>query len=570
MDAEGYIDAVRAGAIDPYGHTAEELQESLDAYDRDWTERLMALTDEQLDEVAAGRMQLPPLPGPIESEHAVRFRAESEFVGRARALQVQRARLEAAERELLAARFARLQDEPGVFDTNLRETASNLAVELRLSDRTMERRLIAAARMVTELPLAHDAHRAGRINSGHLRTIEKETEALRLDAAIDAEERTRVEQELVAMAETTTPGQLRSRAKRIVDRVLTEPLQQRHDRARETRELFLQDEGDGMAFLGVRCLAVAAKAAYNRATDAARRKPKDDPRTFDQYRADVVLDLLTRGMVPDDTSGVRGVNGITATVVVTIPATALLHDHDDAHGQEPFPALLDDEILVDVDTVRMLAAETVTWERLFLHPVTGVPVTVDTYRPNRAMRRWLRARDGRCRWPGCNNPVYRADVDHTHDWDAGGATTIGNLAHLCRRQRRPLPLARLQQPRLPRRRRPHPRLGRRRRDHHRQPRPPLPPASHDEARHRLDRAAARRRRARVHQPPRHRAPQRTRAPRATLHRHRRHLLGQHDLHPAQPPERATIGGHTLLRPTIWTPHAPARPHASRLTRTPRR
>ncbi|SFS01285.1 HNH endonuclease [Agrococcus baldri] len=434
MDAEEYIAAVRAGAIDPYGRSADELQESLDAYDRDWTERLMALTDEQLDEVVAGRMPLPALPGPIESEHAARFRAEFEFVGRARALQAQRARLEAAERELLAARFARLADEPGVFDTNLRETASNLAVELRLSDRTMERRMIAAARTVTELPLTHDAHRAGRINSGHLRTIEQATETLRLDSNVQPDERARVEQELVAIAETVTPGQLRSRARRIVDRALSEPLQQRHDRARETRELFLQDEGDGMAFLGVRCIAVAAKAAYNRATDAARRKPKDDPRTFDQYRADVVLDLLTRGEVPDDTNGVHGVNGITATVALTIPATSLLRERGgDGAGQELFPALLDDEILVDVDTVRMLAAETVTWERLFLHPVTGVPVTVDTYRPNRAMRRWLRARDGRCRWPGCNNPVYRADVDHTHDWAAGGVTTIGNLAHLCRR-----------------------------------------------------------------------------------------------------------------------------------------
>src|SRR5690606_25181609 len=108
MDAEEYIAAVRAGAVDPYGRSAEELQESLDAFDRDWTERLLALTDEQLDEVVAGRMQLPPLPGPVESEHTARFRAESEFVGRVRALQVQRARLEAVERELLAGRFARL------------------------------------------------------------------------------------------------------------------------------------------------------------------------------------------------------------------------------------------------------------------------------------------------------------------------------------------------------------------------------------------------------------------------------------------------------------------------------
>ncbi len=432
MDAEEYIAAVRAGAIDPYGQSADELQDALDSFDRDWSERLRALTDEQLDEVVAGRMQVPPLPGPIESEHAARFRAEAEFVGRMRALEAQSARVEAAKRELLASRFDRLSTEPGEFDTNLRETASNLAVELRLSDRTIERRMIAASRMVAELPLTHDAHKAGRISAGHLRAIEQATEALRIDSNVEPEERARVEQELVAVAETTTPGRLRTRAKRIVDAALTEPLQQRHDRAREQRELFLQDEGDGMAFLGVRCLAVAAKAAYNRATDAARGKPKDDPRTFDQYRADVVMDLLTRGEVPDDP---HGVNGISATVVVTIPATALLRedDGDEPGRQEPFPALLDDEILVDVDTVRMLAADTVTWERLFLHPVTGVPVTVDTYKPNRAMRRWLKRRDGRCRWPGCNNPVSRTDIDHTEDWAAGGATSISNLANLCKR-----------------------------------------------------------------------------------------------------------------------------------------
>ncbi|WP_206447696.1 HNH endonuclease signature motif containing protein [Agrococcus sp. KRD186] len=430
MDAEEYIDAVRAGAIDPFGHTADELQDSLDAYDRDWTERLMALTDEQLDEVVAGRMQLPPLPGPIESEHAARFRAESEFVGRMRALEAQTARLEASKRELLAGRFARLADEPGVFDTNLREAASNLAVELRLSDQTMERRMIAASRLVTELPLAHDAHGAGRITGGHLRTIERATEALRIDSTVEPGERARVEQELVAVAETVTPGQLRSRAKRIVDAALTAPLQTRHQLARGKRRVGLFDEGDGMVYVGAYVPAVPGKAAYERITQTACKKPKDDPRTFDQYRADAFLELMLTGQVPEN---LTGVNAVTATIAITIPATALLHDDDDSRGQEPFPALLDGHILVDAATVRALAADTVTWERLFLHPVTGVPVTVDTYRPNRAMRRWLKQRDGTCRWPGCHNPVCRADIDHTEDWDNGGPTALWNLANLCRR-----------------------------------------------------------------------------------------------------------------------------------------
>ena len=90
-------------------------------------------------------------------------------------------------------------------------------------------------------------------------------------------------------------------------------------------------------------------------------------------------------------------------------------------------------MLVDAATVRQLAAETIVWERLFLHPVTGMPVTVDTYTPTRAQKRLARSRDGRCRWPGCTSPVHRADLDHTLAWADGGTTSLDNLAHLCRR-----------------------------------------------------------------------------------------------------------------------------------------
>lgn len=148
--------------------------------------------------------------------------------------------------------------------------------------------------------------------------------------------------------------------------------------------------------------------------------------------------------MPED---LTGVSALTATIAVTIPATTLLRDaphqgddiDDDSDRQGPsdtelrFPAMLDGRILVDPDTIRDLASDTITWERLFLHPVTGLPVTVDTYQPTRAMRRWLKARDGHCRWPGCDNPVTRADTDHTRAYADGGQTTLANLAHLCRR-----------------------------------------------------------------------------------------------------------------------------------------
>ena len=431
IDGEEYIAAVRAGAIDPHGRSAAELEEELVAFDREWGERLAVLSDEELDAVVTGRMQVPPLPGPPESPHTARLRLEAEFTGRMRALEAQRARIEAEQRELLAARFQRARTDAGVVDTNIREAASTLAAELRQSDRSIERKMAAAWLTVHELPAAHEAHKAGRISATHLRAIEQATESLRLDDRLDSAERGRVEAELVAIAESTTPTRLRSRAKRVVDRALTAPLQQRHRAARERREVRLFDAGDGMVDLAARVTAVLGAAIYDRLTQAARAKPKDDPRTFDQFRADAFCELLLTGQSAGD---LHRANPISATITVTIPATELLDEHDDA--PEPalrFPGELEGRILVDPATIRGLAAETATWERLFLDPVTGVPVTVDTYRPNRAQRRWLRARDGRCRWPGCDNAVSSADADHTIDHAAGGPTSIDNLAHLCRR-----------------------------------------------------------------------------------------------------------------------------------------
>lgn len=57
----------------------------------------------------------------------------------------------------------------------------------------------------------------------------------------------------------------------------------------------------------------------------------------------------------------------------------------------------------------------------------------DTYQRTAAIDRHLRARDRRCRWPGCVVPAVRCEVDHTVDWALGGTTDVANLAHLCQR-----------------------------------------------------------------------------------------------------------------------------------------
>ncbi|MGZ4548640.1 MAG: DUF222 domain-containing protein [Blastococcus sp.] len=64
------------------------------------------------------------------------------------------------------------------------------------------------------------------------------------------------------------------------------------------------------------------------------------------------------------------------------------------------------------------------------------PPPTDNYRSTAAQRRWVRARDQRCRHPGCRNKVGRTDLDHVIAHADGGATDCQNLCCLCRRHHR--------------------------------------------------------------------------------------------------------------------------------------
>jgi hypothetical protein len=51
-----------------------------------------------------------------------------------------------------------------------------------------------------------------------------------------------------------------------------------------------------------------------------------------------------------------------------------------------------------------------------------------------SIRRALQARDRSCRFPGCT--ARRCDAHHVEHWMDGGATSLDNLVHLCRRHHR--------------------------------------------------------------------------------------------------------------------------------------
>ena len=156
----------------------------------------------------------------------------------------------------------------------------------------------------------------------------------------------------------------------------------------------------------------------------------DDARTIDQVRADVLSDLLLAGtpaLDPTDAGdGDVTLGAIRAHVQVAVSALTLM-------GEDEGPADLAGRSPIDAATARELAGNTPSWDRLLTHPVTGTVLECDTYRPTNAMIRLLRARDRRCRFPGCRQPAIRCELDHTIAASHGGPTHVRNLAHLCKR-----------------------------------------------------------------------------------------------------------------------------------------
>ncbi|MET4100469.1 hypothetical protein ABIB37_002706 [Agrococcus sp. UYP10] len=302
----------------------------------------------------------------------------------------------------------------------MRDLANELALRQRRSDRTVEAEIDRAMRTLDEWPATLRAWGETRIHQGHLRVITDIGAPLKTPEA-----RAQFEAALLPVAETTTPARLAKIARRELEKLVEEPLVERHRIARDGREVFVTDLADAMSKMVLYIPTVLAHGILDRATEMARAAGDDDPRTVDQRRADACCDLLLTGEPTDP-----ALAGIRAQVSIVIPATVLLGDDGNDTGDS---ARLRSGALVDPDTARWLDGVTKTWTRVFTDPVKGHVIATDTYKPSRQVRRLLRERDQRCRWPGCCAKAEHADIDHTIPWADGGTTTPGNLAHLCRR-----------------------------------------------------------------------------------------------------------------------------------------
>lgn len=389
-----------------------------------------------------------------------------------RKIQGEKARLHAREAELLSAAFAGALDEreartgpDDVRDIPVRSLIAEFSATGRISSRTMESTMWNAHVLVTEFPLTFQALESAKISPTHARII---TDA---GAQIDDQEK-RFAYELAAVdyASGESPNRVRSVARMLAAKHGGVTAGERRKKAYEGRKVWLDDYDDGSAVVHILTSSVLAHAAVDRANrlarvardphsserrpvlgdvekhpvtiedetlipegdvlgpdglgDSSADAPHDDPRTMDQTRADVMMDLLLAAAA--ETVTASGAEAIQGRVQVTLPAAVLA-------GASDAPADLAGCGPVDADLVREIAGLAPGWDRLYIDAYSGFVAATDRYRPSSEMRRHLRARDGRCRFPGCAASVHRCDLDHTEEYSRGGVTACGNLAHLCRR-----------------------------------------------------------------------------------------------------------------------------------------
>ncbi|HNP15461.1 MAG TPA: DUF222 domain-containing protein [Terrimesophilobacter sp.] len=313
------------------------------------------------------------------------------------------------------------QGKGGSLDLAFRSLAAELAVSMKLSDRTMQSRLSEAVSLMVDFPFTHHALQSGTVTVAHARVVMAEGAVIS-----DTQRRIDYESAVLERAASVTPGRLRRLAKFAAEKLADIGFDERHEKAVEERSVRSFETLDGMSEVVAVVPTVLAAGILDRLTQmgkAVKAANPADPRMLDQLRADLFCDLLLTGHANGEPHA--GLDAIHAEIAIVIPALTLLGE-----GNEPASILGRGPIGL-VDAQRM-AASVPSMVRIITDPVTDQVLSTTNYQPGKKLRRYLRMRDGRCRFPSCNRSPRRCEIDHTIPYSKGGATDVGNLAHLCK------------------------------------------------------------------------------------------------------------------------------------------
>ena len=164
--------------------------------------------------------------------------------------------------------------------------------------------------------------------------------------------------------------------------------------------------------------------ALGAVVDAQARADREDRRSPAQRRADALGEICRQWLDLGERPTVAGERPhVTVTIDVGVLGSAGSGELDHTG---PVPA----------EVVRRLACDASVMRVVMAGPSQPLDVGRRTPVVSPAIRRAVIARDGRCRFPGCDRPHTWCDAHHIRHWAHGGTTSVANLVLLCRHHHR--------------------------------------------------------------------------------------------------------------------------------------
>ena len=205
-----------------------------------------------------------------------------------------------------------------------------------------------------------------------------------------------------------------------------------------------QDPQTGTTSLWGRLLATDATVLERRLAEMAHAVCDDDPRTIGQRRADALGTLAAGGDQlscqcggPRCPSAGRDPRAGAVVIHVLADSDAVAAEPDPyicGEGPEPEPvaqpgsAAIAGGPIVPPGLLAALIRDGARVRHLRKPPEAPEP----QYRPSTALAEFVRMRDLTCRFPNCNEPAERCDIDHATPWPFG-PTHAANLRLECRK-----------------------------------------------------------------------------------------------------------------------------------------
>jgi hypothetical protein len=183
----------------------------------------------------------------------------------------------------------------------------------------------------------------------------------------------------------------------------------------ENRRLWISKCDDGTVLLSGTFDPEGGAAILTKLDPMARRSGAHDGRSREKRYGDALVEVVSGG-------------GSQAQIQVTSSLETLLgvagaSAADMEHSSVPISSKTIERLACDSSIARIL--------------LDSESTVIDVGRSKRVVsepsRRALAARDGHCRWPGCERPASWSAAHHVVHWIHGGTTDLANLILLCHR-----------------------------------------------------------------------------------------------------------------------------------------